>query len=75
MICPNCHNENRYDALTCDFCMAKLPMTTKRQKEIKQRQKLEKKNKLSKSITKLLGLLLGLVVIILIIVVVYLIRK
>ena len=41
MICPNCHNENRYDALTCDFCMAKLPMTTKRQKEIKQRQKLQ----------------------------------
>ena len=27
MICPKCHNDNRYDALTCDFCMAKLPMT------------------------------------------------
>ena len=34
MICPRCHNENRYDALTCDFCMGKLPMTKERQAEI-----------------------------------------
>ncbi len=75
MICPKCHNENRYDALTCDFCMAKLPMTKERIEEIKQKRKLEKKAKFSKSMTKLAGLLLGLFVIIGIIVVAYLVRK
>ena len=75
MICPKCHNENRYDALTCDFCMAKLPITKERIEEIKQKRKLEKKAKFSKSMTKLAGLLLGLFVIIGIIVVAYLVRK
>ena len=41
MICPKCHNDNRYDALTCDFCMAKLPMTKERQLEINKQKKLE----------------------------------
>ena len=27
MLCPHCHAENNYDALTCDFCMHELPMT------------------------------------------------
>ena len=40
MICPKCHNENKYDALTCDFCMAKLPMTKAREEEIKRKQKI-----------------------------------
>lgn len=43
MICPKCHNENKYDALTCDFCMARLPMTKEREEEIKRKQKIEKK--------------------------------
>jgi hypothetical protein len=34
MICPRCHNENKYDNLTCDFCMATLPMSEKRKAEI-----------------------------------------
>ena len=42
MICPKCHNENKYDALTCDFCMARLPMTKAREEEIKRKQKIEK---------------------------------
>ena len=49
MICPKCHNDNRYDALTCDFCMAKLPMTKERQLEINKQKKLEKKQKMNKS--------------------------
>ncbi len=75
MICPKCHNENRYDALTCDFCMAPLPMTKERKLEIAKKKKIEKKAKLNKSLTKLLGLLIGLFIIVGIVVVVYLIRK
>jgi hypothetical protein len=75
MICPKCHNENKYDALTCDFCMARLPMTKEREEEIKRKQKIEKKAKLNKSITKLVGLLMGLFLLIGIVVIVYLIRK
>lgn len=75
MICPKCHNENKYDALTCDFCMAKLPMKKAREEEIKRKQKIEKKAKLNKSITKLVGLLMGLFLLIGIVVIVYLIRK
>ena len=37
MRCPKCHNENKYDALTCDFCMAPLPMSEERMKEIKEK--------------------------------------
>ena len=75
MICPKCHNENKYDALTCDFCMARLPMTKGKEEEIKRKQKIEKKAKLNKSITKLVGLLMGLFLLIGIVVIVYLIRK
>lgn len=75
MICPKCHNENKYDSLTCDFCMAQLPMSEARKQEIAKKQKLEKKNKMSKSMTKLLGLLMGLFLLIGIVVVMYLIRK
>jgi uncharacterized membrane protein YvbJ len=75
MICPRCHNENKYDALTCDFCMAKLPMTEARKKEIEEKTKLAKKAKLNNSITKLIGLLMGLIVLVGVVVVMYLIRK
>ena len=43
MICPRCHNENKYDNLTCDFCMAELPMSEKRKQEIEKKHKLEAK--------------------------------
>lgn len=75
MICPKCHNDNKYDALTCDFCMAKLPMSESRKQEILSKQKLAKKNKMNKSMTKLLGLLMGLFLLIGIVVVMYIIRK
>lgn len=57
MICPRCHNENKYDNLTCDFCMAELPMTEKRKKEIEEKHKQEAKAKRKKSMDKLAGLL------------------
>lgn len=75
MRCPKCHNENKYDALTCDFCMATLPMTEERAKEIKRIKKLEKKNKMQNSLTKLIGLVIGFLIIIGIVVVAYLMRK
>ena len=75
MICPKCHNENKYDALSCDFCMATLPMSEARKKEIEAKHKLELKNKRQKSITKLTGLLLGLFVLVGVVVVMYIIRK
>ena len=68
MICPKCHNDNKYDNLTCDFCMAPLPMTKEREKEIEQKKKLEQKEKYRKSMDKLIGLSIGLVIIILIVV-------
>jgi len=74
-ICPKCHNDNRYDALTCDFCMAKLPMTKERQLEINKQKKLEKKQKMNKSMTKLIGLLTGLIVLVLVVVIAYIVRK
>ena len=75
MICPKCHNDNRYDALTCDFCMAKLPMTKQRQLQINKQKKLEKKQKMNKSMTKLIGLLAGLIVLVLVVVIAYIVRK
>lgn len=56
MKCPRCHNENKYDNLTCDFCMAELPMTKEREEEIKQKKALEKKAKFRKSMTVLIGM-------------------
>ena len=48
MKCPHCHNENKYDNLTCDFCMAPLPMTKEREEEIKVKKALERKAKFKK---------------------------
>ena len=48
MICPRCHNENKYDNLTCDFCMAPLPMSEKRKAEIEKRKAEEKKAEMKK---------------------------
>lgn len=56
MKCPHCHNENKYDNLTCDFCMAELPMTKEREEEIKQKKALERKAKFKKSMTVLIGM-------------------
>ena len=75
MLYPRCHNENKNDALTCDFCMAKLPMSEARKKEIEEKNKIAKKAKLSNSITKLIGLLMGLIVLVGVVVVMELIRK
>lgn len=75
MRCPRCHNENKYDALTCDFCMSVLPMTEERQKEIKEKKKLEKAARFEKSMTKLFGLLIGLAIIIGIVVVAFILKK
>lgn len=75
MRCPKCHNENKYDALTCDFCMAELPMTEERRKEIKVRKKKERKAKMHNSIVKLTGLIIGFLVIVGIVIVAYMIRK
>lgn len=75
MRCPKCHNENKYDALTCDFCMATLPMTEERMKEIKEKKKIEKKTKMHNTMVKLAGLLIGVGVIVGIIVIVYLMRS
>ena len=63
MICPRCHNENKYDNLTCDFCMATLPMSEKRKAEIAKRKEQEKKAAMKKSMDKLIGLLAGVLVI------------
>ena len=63
MICPRCHNENKYDNLTCDFCMATLPMSEKRKAEITKRKEQEKKAAMKKSMDKLIGLLAGVLVI------------
>lgn len=68
MICPRCHNENKYDNLTCDFCMAPLPMSEKRKMEIKKRHEEERKAKMKKSMDKLIGLLFGVLVIIVIVI-------
>lgn len=75
MRCPKCHNENNYDALTCDFCMSPLPMTKERAKMIEEKKKLEKAAKFEKSMTKLFGLLIGLAIIIGIVVIAYFINK
>ena len=45
MRCPKCHNENKIDALTCDFCMTELPMTEERKKQISELRKKERQSK------------------------------
>lgn len=75
MKCPKCHNDNKYDSLSCDFCMAELPMTSEREVEIANKRRLEKKSKFSQSITKLMGMLAALFVIIGIVFLIYILRS
>lgn len=75
MICPYCHNENKLDALTCDFCMHVLPMNKGREKEIKTKKSQEKKSHFHNSIVKLIGTLLGVCAIAGIIIVMWVIKK
>lgn len=72
MICPYCHNENKIDALTCDFCFKELPMTEERVKQIKKHKSVQKKNKYQTSMIKLIGALLGVLAIIAVIVIAWL---
>lgn len=69
MLCPYCQAENAYDSLVCDSCYRELPMTEKRMQEIKEKKKIEKKNKFRNSMIKIVGLVLGLLAIILVIVI------
>ena len=64
MLCPRCHNVNPDTNLTCDFCMAELPMSEKRKQEIEKKHKLEAKARRKNSMDKLIGLLAGVGVII-----------
>lgn len=75
MICPKCHNDNKFDNLTCDFCMHELPMSEERKKEIIDIKKKQKKEHWKNTLTKLLGLLFGVFAFIAVIVIVYLMRK
>ena len=70
MLCPRCHNVNPDTNLTCDFCMADLPMTPEREKLIKDKAKFERKNKLRNSKDKIFGMVTALLVIIAVIVIV-----
>lgn len=60
MLCPKCHNNNAIENETCDFCMAKLPMSEKRANEIALKKKAANKAKFQKSRDKIIGMLLGL---------------
>jgi len=75
MKCPYCHNENKYDNLSCDFCMSPLPMTKEREKEIKTRKAIEKKDKYRKAVTKIIGMVLAVLFIIGAIIIIQIIRK
>ena len=70
MLCPRCHNVNPDTNLTCDFCMADLPMTKEREQLIKDKANLERKAKLRKSKDKIFGRVAALFVIIAVIVIV-----
>lgn len=70
MLCPRCHNVNPDTNLTCDFCMADLPMTKEREQLIKNKAKLERQAKLRNSKDKIFGMVAALFVIIAVIVVV-----
>lgn len=72
MLCPYCKNENKVDALTCEFCMKELPIDSKRQKDIKKHSKIQRKIKWNNSVVRLVGTLLGIALIILIIVIAWL---
>lgn len=75
MLCPYCHAENKYDALTCDFCMHELPMTKTREKEIKEKNKILRKNKFKNAIIKLIGTTMGIIFFIIIVVIAWLLKK
>ena len=66
MLCPRCHNVNPDTNLTCDFCMADLPMTKEREQLIKQKAKLERQAKLRNSKDKIFGMVGALLVIIMV---------
>lgn len=70
MLCPHCHNVNPDTNITCDFCMAELPMTKEREQLIKNKKKLESKEKFQKSKDKIIGMVAALFVIIVIIILV-----
>lgn len=75
MKCPYCHNINKYDNLSCDFCLSPLPMTKEREQEIKKRKALEKKEKYRKSVTKIIGMVLAVIFVIAAIIIIQIIRK
>ena len=74
MLCPHCHSENNYDALTCDFRTHELPMSEERRKEIQFKKKIEKQNKFKKSITKLIGISLGVLAIAAVVIIAWIIK-
>lgn len=75
MLCPRCHNDNPDTNLTCDFCMAELPMTKERQKIINKKAKREREEKLKKSYDKIIGMVAAIIVVIVVIVLVVVLRK
>ena len=75
MLCPKCHNVNPDTNLTCDFCMAELPMTKERQKLIDKKNKRERSEKLQKSKDKIIGMVAAIIVIIIVIILVVVIKK
>ena len=75
MLCPKCHNVNPDTNLTCDFCMADLPMTKERQKLIDKKNKREKSEKLQKSKDKIIGMVTAIFVIIVVIILVVVLKK
>lgn len=70
MLCPRCHNVNPDTNLTCDFCMADLPMTPEREKLIKEKNKFERQVKLKNSKDKIFGMVGALLFIIIIVIIV-----
>lgn len=64
MICPYCHNDNKYDALTCEFCTHELPMDSKRIAEIKKQKSIEKKAHYRNSMNKLFGSIIAILILI-----------
>lgn len=71
MLCPRCHNVNPDTNLTCDFCMAELPMSEERKKLIKNKEKFEVKQKLKNSKDKIIGMVCALAAIIIVIAIVW----
>ncbi|MBR6518034.1 MAG: hypothetical protein IKT40_14530 [Bacilli bacterium] len=74
MLCPHCHAENNYDALTCDFCLQEIPLTEARKKEIQLKKKIERQNKFRKSLTKLIGISLGVLAIIAVVIIAWVLK-